>query len=391
MKKLLTIVLMLCLLLTSAVAELSAPALEDRLTEVGTEDFVGCWEMFMCTSGKPVDMRSYYYVNIYDDGYAVADYGNSSEEVRYETTVQEPENGVLYIADENGENGAYYFLFDESLMGCAKTMDNPDTIIYLECVQEEPWSESSWREEASAALLEELGEITPVTNVQDCAGIWQCWATTTAEMGQIILDPSYIAMTLEVAEQKATLNIRIAGEEEVREVTLEASEQGVSFYSEDDDENYWFFLRGEDDMVLLDDPEMPVSALYFYTPERWAEEEANGSFNNGLNLTETVEITSLEQVAGVWSATHAKLLGYVEEAGENYLTLDIRADGSAFQIDEYDDAMELTAEVQDGYVILRDTDGYSWYLRLYVEGVLEQALTDDDFSGSICYQRVTEE
>lgn len=387
MKKVLAIVLLLCMLLSSATAELYAPPLEDRLTEATLDDFVGYWDMVMCTSSKPVDMHSYYYVTVDAQGNVMVDHGSSSDEVWYETTVQQPEDGVLYIADANGENGAYYFLFDESLMGCAETMDNPDTIRYLECVQDEPWSEEAWREESSAEVLSEVGEVTPVMDVQDCIGTWNCWATTSSDMGQMILDPAFISMTMSVEEQKVTLSSRLAEETQVSEMPLELSEQGVSFYSEDEDTRYWLFLRSGDELVLMDDPEFPVAAMFFYTPERWEQEEASGAFMIGPELTEPVAVTELSQVAGQWEATHSRLLGYVEAMSSGTLSMEISEDGSVVTLEEFSDPWVQTASVQDGYLLVEDEDGYVSYFQLYENGVLAQSLDSDDFNMTVYFQR----
>lgn len=392
MKKILAIVLVLGLLFASAMAEeLYAPPLEERLMEVAQEDFIGIWEMYMCTSGKPVDMRSYYFVTIDSEGHVVVDHGNSAGEVWYETEMPQVENGALYIADANGENGAYYFLFDEGLMGCADTMENPDTIRYMECVLNEPWSETSWREESSAAVLSEVGEVTPVMAAQDCIGTWKCWATTTAEMGQIILDPAVVGMTMDVTEQDVTMNTWVSDETEVQKAALETSEQGVSFYSENDDASYWFFLRGEDEMVLLDDPEMPVAVMYFYTPERWAQEEANGAFKTGPELTDPVALTAVDQVAGQWDATHSSFLGFVETVDSGTLMLEINQDGSVVLLEEDCEPLDMTARVQDGYLIVEDGEGYYWRFQLYANDILVQALNGDDFSLAIYFQRGIEE
>ena len=177
MKKILLVLALLCLAFTVASAEdIYAPAMEEIWTEATLEEFVGYWEMSVVFSDEPVDLSSYRYLDIAEDGSCTVNYGSNNDHVGFDANVSQIENGILYLADEAGENGAYYFLFDISLMGCVETLDNPGTISYLKNTAEE--EDSAWYEEIAADILSYTEDAVPATDVQALIGTWKCYAWT---------------------------------------------------------------------------------------------------------------------------------------------------------------------------------------------------------------------
>ena len=170
-----------------------------------------------------------------------------------------------------------------------------------------------------------------------------------------------------------------------------SSDDEILFISEDDDP-FYVYLRGEDEMILLDDPELPTNALFFYTAERWDMEEAAGTFNTGVELGEVAQLTSLEQVVGRWHATHYNLGGYTIVLDGRDIALEIFEDGTiVYYEDDEVDSYNWTASIQDNYLIASEMGYAASYLMLYENDVLVQAGEGDDFDISVYFQRSVDE
>lgn len=396
MKKLLLLLALLCVVFTAASAEeIYAPSMEEIWTETKLEDFIGYWELTVVSSDQPVNMSSYRYLDIAEDGSGSVSIGDSRNFVSFDVTLPQPENGVIYLADEYGENGAYYFLFDMSLMGCAETLDNPGTISYLTCYrydEENGYEEeySAWREETAEEILSHMEGAVAASAIEDVTGIWKCWSWIR-DNGLTIMDPAMIKMTITLDGTQSEITSMIMGDENVLGAQVAAADTEVLLIPEGE-EPYYVFLRGEDELFLLDDPELPTNALFFYTAERWDLEEAAGTFFTGVDLGEVAQLTSLDQVTGQWMATHYNLGGFVEPLYNRDIGLDIAEDGTAIYLEEDGEkSFGWSVSIQDNYLVVTDASEYALYFLLYENDVLVQAGADTDFSISIYYQRSTEE
>lgn len=391
MKKILLVLALLCLALTVASAEeIYAPTMEEIWTETTLEEFVGYWELTVVSSDKPVNMSTIRSLDIAEDGNGSVSIGDSRTFLSYDITLPQPENGIVYLADENGENGAYYFLFDISLMGCVETLDNPGTIYYLTCYRYDEEESNAWREEAAAEILGYAEGAAPASAEQDIAGTWKCWSWTR-DYGLSIMDPDMMTMTITMDGEQAEIASTMMGEENTLGGQVVASDAEVLLMTEDD-ETYYVFLRGDDELILLDDPELPTNALFFYTAEVWAQKEATGEFFTGVKLGEVAQLTSLDQVVGQWTVTHYNMFGYVQPVYNQDMGLEIAEDGTAIYHEEDGEvSYGWTVSIQDNYLIVTDDDEAAAYFMLYENDVLVQAHEGEDFSLAIYYQRSVEE
>ena len=387
MKKLTLILTILCVaLMTMGVAEeLYAPSMEEIWTEAALEEFVGYWELTVVSSNQPVNMSTYRYLDIAEDGSCTVNYGSNNYHVGFDATVSQIEDGVLYLADEAGEYGAYYFLFDVSLMGCAETLDAPDTIFYLKNIAEEEEEYFAWREEIASEILDAVEGAVPASDDQDLTGSWKCYSWTRAD-SMAVMDPDMIKMTLSFDGEQAEIRSWMLGEESIISAQVVVEEECIMLLTEDDD--VYHILLGEDQLLLLDDLELPTAALFFYTAETWDEKEAAGEFFTGVELGEVVQLTFLEQVAGQWNATHYNLGGYLQVLDKRDIGLEIEVDGTViYHEEDGEESYGWSANIQDNYLIVTDAENSaSIYLLLYENNVLVQAGEDDDFSISIYYQ-----
>ena len=389
MKKILLVLALLCLAFTVASAEdIYAPAMEEIWTEATLEEFVGYWEMSVVFSDEPVDLSSYRYLDIAEDGSCTVNYGSNNDHVGFDANVSQIENGILYLADEAGENGAYYFLFDISLMGCVETLDNPGTISYLKNTAEE--EDSAWYEEIAADILSYTEDAVPATDVQDLIGTWKCYAWTR-ENGMAVMDPDMIKMTLSFDGEQTKIVSWMLGEEDIIGAQVLVCEEGIMLLTEDDDTYY--ILLGEEQLMLLDDLDIPTAAMFFYTEEVWAQKEADGEFFTGVKLGAVAQLTSLEQVTGWWQATHYNLGGYMQPLYDRDMGLEILADGTAiYHEEDGEESYGWAVSIRDNYLIVTDGDeSADIYFMLYENDVLVQAGDGEDFSISVYYQRSMEE
>ena len=389
MKKILLVLALLCLAFTVASAEdIYAPAMEEIWTEATLEEFVGYWEMSVVFSDEPVDLSSYRYLDIAEDGSCTVNYGSNNDHVGFDANVSQIENGILYLADEAGENGAYYFLFDISLMGCVETLDNPGTISYLKNTAEE--EDSAWYEEIAADILSYTEDAVPATDVQALIGTWKCYAWTR-ENGMAVMDPDMIKMTLSFDGEQTKIVSWMLGEEDIIGAQVLVCEEGIMLLTEDDDTYY--ILLGEEQLMLLDDLDIPTTAMFFYTEEVWAQKEADGEFFTGVKLGAVAQLTSLEQVTGWWQATHYNLGGYMQPLYDRDMGLEILADGTAiYHEEDGEESYGWAVSIRDNYLIVTDGDeSADIYFMLYENDVLVQAGDGEDFSISVYYQRSMEE
>ena len=392
MKKILWVLALLCLALTVASAEeIYAPTMEEIWTETTLEEFVGYWELTVVSSDKPVNMSTIRSLDIAEDGNGSVSIGDSHTFLSYDVTLPQPENGIVYLADENGENGAYYFLFDISLMGCVETLDNPGTIYYLTCYRYDEEESNAGREEAAAEILGYTEGAVPASAEQDIAGTWKCWSWTR-DYGVSIMDPDMITMTMTIDGEQAAFASTMMGEENDIGAQVVASDTEVLLMTEDD-ETYYVFLRGEDELILLDDPELPTNALFFYTAEVWAQKEATGEFFTGVKLGEVAQLTSLDQVVGQWTVTHYNMFGYVQPVYNQDMGLEIAEDGTViYHEEDGETTVDWAVSIQDNYLIVTDgEESADIYFMLYENDVLVQAHEGEDFSLAIYFQRSVEE
>lgn len=387
MKKMFVLLALLCaVFMTAAAEEVYAPSMEEIWTETTLEEFVGYWELALVSSDQPVDMSCYRYLDIAEDGSCSVNIGNKTSSVGFDAAMSQIENGVIYLADENGENGAYYFLFDISLMGCVETLDNPGTISYLTCDRNDEDAYAARREEQAAEILLYAEGAVPAFASQDIEGVWKCWSWTR-EYGMAIMDPAMLRMTISIDGEQAEIASVVMDEENSQDAQIVASDTEVLLISEDDDP-YYVFLRGEDELILLDDPEWPTNALFFYKAERWDREEAAGAFFTGKELGEIVQLTSLDQVVGRWEATHYDIVGYAQPVYNRDAALEIAEDGTLVYYEEGEaDSDPWTLSIQDNYLIATCIEGDMSYFLLYDNDVLVEANEGDDFTVSIYYQR----
>ena len=386
MKKLLLLLMLLCVAFAAVAEDVYAPTMEEIWTEASLEEFVGHWEMTMVWSDQPVDLRSYRYLDIGEDGSCSVNYGGEDFHVGFDATIVQPENGVIYLADEAGEYGAYYFLFDVSLMGCVETLDHPGTISYLTGGREEAEEYAVWYAESAAEILENAEGAELASASQDFTGTWKCWAWTQDD-GIAIMDPAVIKMAITFDGEQAEIASYMFGDADTIGAQVVVSDEEAMLLTEDD-EWYYIFLRGEDELILMDDPEWPTKALFFYTEAIWDQKEAAEEFFTGVKLGEVAQLTSLEQVVGLWEATHYNMGGYLQPLNNRRMAAEILEDCTLlyYEDGEAEDAAWFVS-IQDNYLVASQESYEGFYFLLYENDVLVQAVEGDDFGMSIYYQR----
>lgn len=393
MKKVLTMMLVLCLLMTPVMAEeqLYAPMPEEAWTDAAPSDFEGMWHMIMVRSDEPVDIRNYRFFEYYEDSGVYVNIGSSEYDICFEVAEPEFKDGYMYAADENGENGAYYFLFDLSLMGCVESLDEPGNVYYF--AKPEDNSEDEWSEDIRESIFAITGDLNAEIDAAAFETEWKGWGYTDSYGDLVLLNPEYFALTLKIENGQLIL-VSAIRDEEVKNVCEYASEENyISFYLEDEDQMWYLFGCGEDAAVLLDDPYEPGSAMFLYTAERWAQEDEAGLFEIFPELGEKIAIESLTEVAGEWTLTHLNYMGTVEAFEENAGGLVISEDGS-LKFEEDGEEYEMTAAVENGLIKAVEEElglGLYFEFNLYENGTLVMSLNGDEFAYAYYFCRAEQE
>lgn len=392
MKKLLSLLLAAVLLSGCAWAELPyAPDPEEYWTEAALEDFVGGWSLIMIRSDEAVDMLSYRDLDVYPDASAALHAGGREDSLYFEGEAEMLDNGMLYFADQKGAHGAYYFLFDTTLMGCVETLDNPSTVEYLE-LSTAFGEEEDQENELAAEILSLVGETLQEPAAQAFCGSWKCWAYTGDAARQVILDPAMATLELTLQADQAQVYSTMYGEDTRYTSPVDFSGAWAVITDEYGEDPLYLALTGEDSLVLLDDPDEPSYAMFFLSARRWAEEEASGAFDTSLKVGDAIALSSPEEAAGLWQATHVNYGGVFQSLDSMGLcaTLEIAPDGTMV-LNEEGDLTALTGRIENGDLIAREKDGYERHFRLFEGGVLMEAGDSGNFSLSVCYQRAEEE
>lgn len=391
MKKLCGLLVALLLLFSCAAAEgLYAPEMDERLTDVTLEDYIGEWSLIMVRSTEPVHMYNFHHVSVSEDGMANVSVGSSDWECFFDAEMELREDGSIYMCDPEGGNGAYYFLFEGGLMGCAETLENPSTIKYLEYSEPYVWEEDdgAWLEEIAQEIWAVVGEVLPEASAEDFAGVWRVWSYESD--GRVVLDPDFYSIEVAFEGDKLRVTTTVESEADSYEVFVAYEENYAMATDEFGDEHQYFLLCSEDEMVLMDDPYLPTEVLFLYSQARWEAEEAAGAFDTGLDIGEQVFLTDAEAIAGEWVATHIYFQGLTESVGDMIATLTIAPDGSA-TLDDDGYITEYTGVFEDGCLVVEDEDGYVYFITLHEGDVLIQTLDDDALPVSICFSRIAEE
>lgn len=391
MKKCFALLIALLLLVGCAAAEeLYAPEITAYRTDVTLEDFVGDWSLIIVRSQEPVHMYSYHHVAIHEDGMVNVSMGGYNWECFFDADAELREDGTIYLCDPEGGNGAYYFLFEDGLMGCAETLENPTTIKYLEYSELADWEEDdgAWLEEIAQEIWAVVGEVQPEASAEDFAGVWRVWSYEAG--GRVVLDPDFYSIEVAFEDDKLRVTTTVDGDTDSYEVFVAYEENYAMATDEFGDEYQYFLLCSEDEMVLLDDPYLPTEVLFLYSQARWEAEEAAGAFDTGLDIGEQAYLTDAEAITGEWVATHIYFQGITQPVGDIIATLTIAPDGSA-TLDDGGYITEYTGTFEDGCLVVEDEEGYAYFITLHEGDVLIQTVDDDALPVSICFSRITEE
>lgn len=395
MKKMLSILLVILLaipmLLPAALAELPpAPMADEYWRDAELEDFMGIWSLLMVRSDKPVNMSQYRSLEIDEDGHAFVGAGSNTEDVFFDLPAQVQQGGYLYLADPEGENGRYYVLYDSNLMGCMETLDNPGTIQYLQRYDAQGWDEEeqAYAEEAAAVIWSYAGAIDPAPVAEDFQGVWKVWSYSYGNR-QIRLDPAIATMTLTVEDGQARILSSVTGEEEPFASDLQLADGYAVIDNPDDDGSLYLFRCGDNELLLVNDLELPTYGMYLFTEAYWNDFVASGALDLGLELGQRLEIASLAEVAGSWESTHLYMLNRIqpmEMLDEDTILISLDGEGR-FADNTNGSPFEGTARLEDGVVIVETDDDTFYCFMLYENDVLVQTASPEDTDVALIYQR----